>query len=114
LLAALLVSAWLVVIFGRALAEANGLTARLAQEQSANEQLRARVEAGRREINLVQTAAFLDFEARIFGMGKSGERPFALEVGAPSPAPIAPLGEGSPPPPESTPLDDWLNLLFGS
>jgi cell division protein FtsB len=110
----LLVCAWLVVIFGRALAEANTLTARLAQEQGVNEQLRARVEAGRREITLVQTAAFLDFEARIFGMGASGEKPFALEAGAPSPPAITPLGNESPAPPTSTPLDDWLTLLFGA
>ncbi len=111
---ALLVCAWLVVIFGRALAEANSLTARLAQEQKVNEQLQARVEAGREEIALVQTAGFLDFEARLFGMGRTGERPFALAPGAPSPPAITPLGEGSPAPPASSPLDDWLTLLFGA
>ncbi len=111
---ALLVCAWVVVIFGRALAEANSLTARLVQEQTVNDQLLARVEAGRREIALVQTAAFLDFEARYFGMGRSGEKPFALAAGAPSPPPITPLGNGSPAPAASTPLDDWLTLLFGA
>jgi hypothetical protein len=111
---AMLVCVWLVVIFGRALAEANSLTARLAQEQSVNEQLRARVEAGRREITLVQTAAFRDFEARLFGWGRPGERPFALEPGGPSPAPLTPLGNESAAPPASTPLDDWLTLLFGA
>jgi cell division protein FtsB len=111
---AMLVCVWLVVIFGRALAEANSLTARLAIEQSVNEQLQARVDAGRREITLVQTSAFLDFEARLFGMGHAGEKPFALEPGAPSPAAITPLGNESPAAPVSTPLDDWLTLLFGA
>jgi cell division protein FtsB len=114
LLMALLVCVWLVVIFGRALAEANSLTARLADEQAVNDQLRARVEAGRREIVLVQTAAFTDFEARLFGWGKPGERAFALEPGAPSPPAITPLGNESPTPPASRPLDDWLTLLFGA
>jgi cell division protein FtsB len=110
----LLVCAWLVVIFGRALAEANSLTARLAVEQTVNDQLRARVEAGRREIALVQTSAFLDFEARLFGMGRPGEKPFALQPGAPSPPPLTPLGNESPPATASAPLNDWLRLLFGS
>jgi cell division protein FtsB len=111
---ALLVSVWLVVIFGRALAEANSLTARLAQEQSVNDELRARVEAGRREISLAQTAAVLDFEARLFGMGRPGEKPFALDPGAPPPPALARLGNESPPPPPSAPLDDWLRLLVGT
>jgi cell division protein FtsB len=114
MLAAVLVGAWLVVIFGRALADANAQTARLAQEQSVNVQLRARVEAGRREISLTQTAPFLDFEARLFGLGKASEKPFALAAGAPPPPPLRRLGSESPFPSNPSPLDDWLRLLFGS
>ena len=114
LLAGLLVGAWLVVIFGRALAEADSLSRRQAQEQATNDQLRARVEAGRREILMIQTVPFLNFESRVYGMAERGERAFALEPGAPPPAGITPLGNEPDVVVASNPLDDWLALLFGA
>ena len=86
---------------------------RQAQEEATNAALRAQVAAGRAEIAYIQTAPFLQFEARSYGMGLPRERSFALEPGAPSPKPITPLGSADQPPSTTTPLDDWVKLLFG-
>ena len=109
----ILVSIWLVAVFGRALADSNALNARQAREEATNAALRSQVAAGRAEIAYIQTDAFLQFEARSFGMGLPRERAFALEPGAPDPRPITPLGSSDEPSSPTTPLDDWLKLLFG-
>jgi hypothetical protein len=110
----LIAAGWIVLSFGRALADANALSQRQASELAVNTALQARVDAGRREIAFIQTAAFLTFEARTYGMGMPRERAFALDAGAPSPDPIVPLGAEITPAPPSTPLDDWLRLLLGT
>ena len=107
------VCAWLVLVFGRALADANAIDADAARAQAENAALRARVEAGRREIAFIQTDTFLSLEARAYGMGQPGERAFALEPGAASPEPIVPLGSEPSAAHPAAPLDDWLALLFG-
>ena len=113
LIVLLLVSIWLVAVFGRALAEANTLAERQAQEQQINDQLRARVNAGRAEISYIQTAPFLHFESRAYGMGGPGEHAFALATDAPPPPSLTPLGGDPTPSVPSTPLDDWIALLLG-
>lgn len=109
----IVVTVWLVAIFGRALADSNALDQRQAREEATNAALRAQVAAGRAEIAFIQTDTFLQFEARSYGMGLTRERAFALEPGAPDPRPITPLGSGDEPSSQRTPLDDWLRLLFG-
>jgi hypothetical protein len=111
--AGVILSVWLVVIFGRAIADSNALSQRQAQEAAINAQLRAQVEQGRAEIEFIKTEPFLQFEARAVGMGAAGERAFALEPNAPSPPPLIPLGGDRPQTVETTPLEDWLQLLFG-
>jgi len=114
LVVALVVCAWLVVVFGQALASSNALAARQVHEQAVNDDLRARVAAGRAEITYMQTDPFLAFTSRAFGFGVPNERPFALADGAPPPPSITPLGGGSEAsPPPTTPLEDWLRLLLG-
>jgi cell division protein FtsB len=109
-----ILTVWLVVIFGRAIADSNALSQRLAQESSINAQMRAEVDAGRAEIDFIQTEPFLQFQARADGMGAAGERAFALEPNAPSPPPLTPLGADHPQTDTTTtPLEDWLRLLFG-
>lgn len=109
----LLLTVWLVAVFGRALADSNALNDRQAREEAINAGLRAQVAAGRAEIAYFQTDQFLQFEARGYGMGSSHERAFALQPGAPDPAPIKPLGAAEEPATPQTPLDDWLKLIFG-
>jgi hypothetical protein len=109
----ILITVWVVAIFGRALADSNALDQRQAREEATNAALRAQVAAGRAEIAFIQTDTFLQFEARSYGMGASRERAFALEPGAPDPRPITPLGTADEAPSDHSPLDDWLKLLFG-
>lgn len=109
-----ILTAWLVVIFGRAIADSNALSQRQAQEEAVNAQLRAQVEQGRAEINFIKSDLFLQFQARAVGMGAAGENAFALEPNSPSPRPLTPLGSDRPQTETTTPLEDWLSLLFGN
>ncbi len=110
--AILLVAVWLVLVFGRALTELNEATQRAAALTAESATLEAQLEAGWRELELVQTDAFQRLQARAYGMGGAGERAFSLAADAPSPAPIVPLGGESTTVPR-TPLESWLRLLFG-
>lgn len=117
LVALAVVSVWLVFVFARALGDVDRATARQAQITSEASTLQARLDADRRELQLVQTDAFQRLQARAYGLGAAGEQAFALAPGAPSPAPITPLGgarpAGSLDAPVQTPLDAWLQILFG-
>ena len=84
------------------------------QEEDINAQLRAQVAQGRAEIDFIKSDLFLQFQARAVGMGAIGESAFALEPNAPSPPPLIPLGDDRPQTETTTPLEDWLHLLFGN
>lgn len=110
---ALVVGAWLVLIFGAALTELNEATECAADVRAETAALQARLDAGRREVELAQTEGFLQMQARAYGMGLPGELPFALEPDAPPPPPVTPLGQERAVAPPATPLESWLRLLFG-
>lgn len=109
----LIVAFWLVLVFGRALGQLNDATQR--QHVAANETatLQAQLEAGRRELALVQTDAFQRLQARSLGVGGAGELVFTLTSDVPPPA-IVPLGQGPAGSTQIGPLDAWLELIFGS
>lgn len=109
----LILGVWLVLVFGRALTELNEATDRQAAIAAESQALEQRLEAGRRELELVQTDAFQRLQARAFGIGDRGERVFMLAPDAPSPPPIVPLGGTAPATTSETPLEAWLGLLFG-
>ncbi len=104
---------WLVIVFGRALTELNEATDQAAGLRAETAALQARLEAGERELELVQSDAFQALQARAYGLGGPNERAFALEADAPPARPVVPLG-GEQPSSERTPLESWLRLLFGS
>ena len=108
-----LVVLWIVVVFARAVADSAAATARADQLRESTAAQAARLEAERRELDLVQTPAYMKLRARAYGYGAPNERVFGLQAGAPHAAVITPLGAdpdgGSP----RSPLDDWLALLFG-
>lgn len=61
----------------------------------------------------IGTRDFILWQARVNGYGEPGEVRFALPEGAPSPAPITPIG----PQAEAeamAPFDAWMELLFGA
>lgn len=104
---------WLVIVFGRALTQLNEATERATAMRLETISLQERLDAGRREAELVQTDAFMAMQARSFGMGRPAERAFALVAGAPPAPAVVPLGADTGPVPATTPLDSWLRLLFG-
>jgi hypothetical protein len=105
---------WLVLVFGRTLTELNETTDRVAAVAAETEELNARLDAGRRELVLVQADSFQRLQARSFGMGEPGEVVFSLESGTVGPAPIVPIAGAGTDPESGSPLDAWLDLLFGN
>jgi cell division protein FtsB len=112
--AGILLAGWLLVVFAGALGEAEETARRAELLRAENAELRRRVEAGRTEIELIRTDLFLRLQARAYGMGESGERPFTLAEDAPSPEPLPLLGGEEAARSSATPLDAWLDLLFGA
>lgn len=108
----IVVSLWVVLVFGRALTALNEANARVEGMHAENVALEVRLDQANREAQIVQSDAFVRFAARAYGMGRPGERAFALEQGAPPPEPVPLLGGPVASPPD-TPLDSWLRLLFG-
>ncbi len=104
---------WIAVVFAGAMSQARSLEGQAAAARQDNEALRQKVAAGEQEIRFVQTAPFLSLQARAFGMGLVGEHLFGLAPGAPSPAPITPLGSDAPPEPPGTLVDDLVSIVFG-
>jgi len=109
---AAVVAVWLVLVLGRALTQLNEASERAAAVGAESAALQARLEAGQRELELVQADAFQSLQARSYGLGREGERAFGLEADAPPPPPIVPLG-GQSAPLSRTPLEAWLGVLFG-
>lgn len=108
----LIVAFWLVVVFGRALGQLNDATVRQQAAAAEAGTLQAQLEAGRREVALVQTDAFQRLQARSLGMGERGELVFTLTSEGPPPQ-IVPLGQRDATSATQGPLEAWLELLFG-
>ncbi len=113
LLAVIILGAWLLVVFGRGLAQLNEAADRQAVVAAEVAALSQRLDAGERELVLVQTDAFQQMQARSFGMGATGEIAFGLLPGSPEATSITPLGGASNAPADVSALDAWLTLLFG-
>lgn len=103
---------WLVLVFGRALSQLNEANERAAAVRAESAALEARLDAVGAESELVQTDPFMDMQARAYGMGRPGERPFALAPDAPPAPPVVPLGADAAEPSAVSPLESWLRLLL--
>lgn len=110
---AALVAVWTLLVFAGAAADGGRTGARAAELRDQNAALRAQLEAGRAEVQLIQSDAFARLQARAYGLGEPGERPFSLAAGAPPGPTLVPLGGPAERTVRSTPLEDWLNLLLG-
>jgi cell division protein FtsB len=104
---------WLAFIFAGSLARATDLDARLSDARALTAALEAQVEAGYAEIDFVESPAFLELAARRIGYGTEGEQSFALPDDAPPPAALPVIGSDQGFARGGTPLDAWLELLFG-
>ena len=114
--AGLVVAAWLVIAFGRQVAQASAASDRATDLRSQNAALQQDVASLQNDLGRVQDDRFVQLAGRAVGLGGPGEVPFTLEAGAPTPGPDAPgsasarLGAQ---PDRSSPLDGWLQVLFG-
>ena len=114
LVASVLVVSWLVLVFGRAIAQSNQVSGEAAALQVQDAALAQQVADRQSELAVIQSPAFLALEARAYGYGTQHEQVFALQPGAPAPPSITPLGAAPSPPPRPTPLEAWLHLLLGN
>ena len=106
------VAVWLAIVFSRAVTDAAAVNDDASTVRGEIAELERRLDEARRESAKIQSDRFILHRARAFGMGEPGERVFTLAPGAPAPPPITPLG-APPEQPATTPLEDWLTLLFG-
>jgi cell division protein FtsB len=116
LLLAALVAAWVIVLFARQVSEASEASTRADEMRVHNEALAADVIALEDELALIQRQAYIEQQAREYRLGAPRERPFILADDAPPLASDAPgtaatrLGANLD---DETPLESWLDLLFG-
>ena len=114
--AGVLAAALLTLGFVRQVGEASAATQRAEDLRAANAALREEVAGLEQDLGRVQDPRFIKLAGRGFGLGGPGEIPFALAAGAPELPPDAPgsasvrLGAE---PPSTSPLDAWLEVLFG-
>jgi cell division protein FtsB len=115
--AGILVASLLAVGFLRQVGEATAASARAAELRAANAALEAEVAQLQDDLTHVQDPRYIELSGRAFGLGARGEMPFALAAGAPELAADAPgsaaVRLGAEPLGQS-PLDAWLDVLFGS
>jgi hypothetical protein len=115
-IAAAAVAVWVLLLFARQVGDASAAQARADEIRRENAALAARVEALAAERELVQQPSYVALEARGYGLGSTRERPFVLAAGAPSLPPDAPgsatlrVGRAEA---SVTPLESWLEILFG-
>ena len=115
--AGVLLAGVLILSFARQVSEATAASNRAAELRTANAALRQEVARLERDLGHVQDVRFIRLEGRAYGLGGPREIPFALAAGAPPLAADAPgsasVRLGAAPHPRS-PLDAWLEVLFGS
>ena len=115
--AGILVASLLALSFVRQVGEATAASDRATELRAANAAMRDEVERLERDLDRVQDPRFIHQEGRSYGLGGKGEVPFALAAGAPDLAADAPgsasVRLGVEPRP-MTPIDAWLEVLFGA
>lgn len=111
-----LAAALLTLGFVRQVGEASAATQRADDLRAANAALRAEVAGLEQDLGRVQDPRFIKLAGRAFGLGGPGEIPFALAADAPALPADAPgsasvrLGAD---PISTSPLDAWLEVVFG-
>ena len=107
----------MIVLFARQVGEASEATARANDMRASNATLTRDVAAAQHELTLIQQQAYIQQQAREYRLGHPREIPFILADDAPPLAADAPgsaavrLGEVVD---RRTPIESWLDLLFGS
>lgn len=105
-----------VALIGRSLIGALEVNAKISRLRDENAALAAEAEALIAERILLDDAAFLDLIARGYALGSTVERPFVLAAGAtelPDDAPGSAARRLTVEEEARTPLDAWIEVLFG-
>jgi len=105
-----------VALIGRSLIGALEVNAEISRLRDENAVLAAEADALIAERILLDDAAFLDLIARGYALGSSVERPFVLAAGAtelPDDAPGSAARRLAVEEEARTPLDAWIEVLFG-
>ncbi len=108
--------AWVGFAFVQQVSEAAAITSRAVEMRAANAQLEARVSAAELELIQIQGLAYVEQQARAYRLGKSNEIPFTLEADPPPLGPDAPGSAATSVGADqlaTSPLENWLSLLFG-
>ncbi|HSK52794.1 MAG TPA: hypothetical protein VLA44_08570 [Clostridia bacterium] len=111
-----ILAVWIIAVFARQVGDASAASDRAQVLVSSNEELRRDINAYRRELEFIQRQEYILQQARGYGLGAAREVPFSLAADAPPVAADAPgsaavrVGADTD---ESSPLDHWLELLFG-
>jgi hypothetical protein len=110
------IAAWIVLLFARQVGDASAASSRAEAMIAENAVRHSEIAALERELDRIQQRRFILQQARAHGLGGHKEIAFMLEPDAPPLPPDAPgsaaLRVGAPNP--VTPLESWLDLLFGS
>ncbi len=111
------VAAWILVTFARQVGDAAETSARADRTRSENASISAELDRRRAELAFIQEPRFIAQQARAYGVGTRREHPFTLGVDAP-PLPADAPGSASLRVGfrtyERTPLEAWIQVLFGS
>jgi hypothetical protein len=116
LLAVGLVILLVTVAFGHQVSDAAAASDRAAQLRTANADLRAQLADLQADLGKVQDDTYIAIAARSYDLGAKHEIPVVLAPDAPSLPPDAPGSAGQrlgAEPTPSSPLEAWLELLFG-
>jgi len=111
-----LLAAWVLIVFARQVTDAAAASATADAMRVANAQASAQVAGLERELDLIRRQEFIAQQARLYRIGQGKELPFTLDPDAPPLASDAPgsaavkLGAE---PVGRSPLDAWLEVLFG-
>jgi hypothetical protein len=111
-----IVAIWIIAVFARQVGEASAASTRAQEMAENNAALGAQNAAGERELAFIQRQEYILQRARAHGLGEAREIPFTLAPDAPPLPPDAPgsaavrLGA---PTDRVTPLERWLEVLFG-
>lgn len=111
-----IVSVWIVAVFARQVGEAAAAGDRADNLRIENATLVSQVDDLQKELDLIGRQAFIEQQARTYGLGDKAERPFTLAPDAsalPDDAPGSAAVRLGATAERTAPLDAWLDLLFG-
>ena len=117
LLVAGLFALWLVGVFARQVGEAASAAGQADQMRARNVAMEQDVASLEQELKLIEQPAFVSQMARGYLLGSPKEIPFTVAPNAPPLPSDAPGSTGikpDAPPQPASPLDSWLQVLFGS